>query len=420
MTAEIGIFNKTCVVLAADSAITVSHRSGRKVLNTANKIFNISKHHPIGLMIYNSAQFAGIPWEIIVKEYRKELGRKSFQTVTEYLEDFIAFLHKNKSWVRQEFQDYAPTFFSQFALGTIFQEIESENLAFTWEVIEDKMDALMVERASAPICDEFHDYKIDDFKASHLATIRTAALDYCGADLLPSDMQLDKLASLTYDVIVKKGFPEAYSGLFFAGFGHGQIFPSYQGCEIGFVIDGRIRKEVFPVQDIDSLSTTSSIVPLAQTEVAHTFLKGIDPRIEYGLLDSLDSSLVELNSWINNRFNPNHDKQLSDEVLQLLWKVKGEVSRTIELDKKERHTQPVIDAVSHLSKEDLIELAESIIGLTSLKQRISLKEESVGGPVDIAVITKGDGFVWIKRKHYFSRDLNENYFANKYLDYEST
>jgi hypothetical protein len=30
----------------------------------------------------------------------------------------------------------------------------------------------------------------------------------------------------------------------------------------------------------------------------------------------------------------------------------------------------------------------------------------VGGAVDVAVISRGDGFVWLKRKHYFSQELN--------------
>ena len=34
----------------------------------------------------------------------------------------------------------------------------------------------------------------------------------------------------------------------------------------------------------------------------------------------------------------------------------------------------------------------------------------MGGPVDVAVISKGDGFIWIKRKHYFSPELNIRYF----------
>lgn len=41
-----------------------------------------------------------------------------------------------------------------------------------------------------------------------------------------------------------------------------------------------------------------------------------------------------------------------------------------------------------------------------------LRQENVGGPVDVAVISKGDGFVWIKRKHYFRPELNQHFFDN--------
>jgi hypothetical protein len=61
-----------------------------------------------------------------------------------------------------------------------------------------------------------------------------------------------------------------------------------------------------------------------------------------------------------------------------------------------------------------IRYSEEPINLTSLKKRMSKKEESVGGPIDVAVISKGDGLIWIKRKHYFKPELNPQYFT-KYL-----
>ena len=65
-----------------------------------------------------------------------------------------------------------------------------------------------------------------------------------------------------------------------------------------------------------------------------------------------------------------------------------------------------------MKKEDLIDVAESLISLTSLKRRMTFAEESVGGPVDVAVISKGDGFIWIRRKHYFDSSLNTHFFNN--------
>ena len=58
-------------------------------------------------------------------------------------------------------------------------------------------------------------------------------------------------------------------------------------------------------------------------------------------------------------------------------------------------------------------VAESLVALTSLVNRMSPRKESVGGPVDVAVISKGDGLIWIKRKLYFYPDLNTQFF-NKY------
>jgi hypothetical protein len=43
--------------------------------------------------------------------------------------------------------------------------------------------------------------------------------------------------------------------------------------------------------------------------------------------------------------------------------------------------------------------------------------ETVGGAIDVAVISKGDGFVWIKRKHYFRPELNGHFQENYFRDY---
>lgn len=66
--------------------------------------------------------------------------------------------------------------------------------------------------------------------------------------------------------------------------------------------------------------------------------------------------------------------------------------------------------VGYLSKEDIAELAEALVHLTQLKLKVSPEPETVGGPIDVAVISKGDGLIWIKRKHYFEPDLNPRYF----------
>ena len=67
--------------------------------------------------------------------------------------------------------------------------------------------------------------------------------------------------------------------------------------------------------------------------------------------------------------------------------------------------------MTFLPKNELSEMAESLVSLTSLKRKVTLQEETVGGPTDVAVITKGDGLIWIKRKNYFPAELNPTYFT---------
>lgn len=81
---------------------------------------------------------------------------------------------------------------------------------------------------------------------------------------------------------------------------------------------------------------------------------------------------------------------------------------------KGRLRKQMEDTVLFMPKPELAELAEALVSITSMKRRFSTERETVAGPIDVAIISKTEGFVWVKRKHYFSRDINPGYFARKY------
>ena len=89
MTAEVAVLNKSAVALAADSAMTVG-TTGKTY--PTNKLFALTKYRPIGVMIYNSAEFMGIPWETLVKMHREHLGLRGKATVTDYARDFFGYV----------------------------------------------------------------------------------------------------------------------------------------------------------------------------------------------------------------------------------------------------------------------------------------------------------------------------------------
>jgi len=56
--------------------------------------------------------------------------------------------------------------------------------------------------------------------------------------------------------------------------------------------------------------------------------------------------------------------------------------------------------------QDAIDLAEFLVHVTIQFVRFSPGSPMVGGPIEVASITKHEGFRWVSRKHYFSPHLN--------------
>ena len=93
MSAGICIMNKNAIALAADSAVTVGNHLA--IHNSANKLFNVSRVAPIGVIIYANATFMNIPFELILKQYKKQLADNTFSTLQEYVKDFFQYLIQN-------------------------------------------------------------------------------------------------------------------------------------------------------------------------------------------------------------------------------------------------------------------------------------------------------------------------------------
>jgi len=98
MTSEVCLLNRFAAVLAADSATTVSHwdsdrqRTVERYFKGANKIFQLSAHHPVGLMIYENISLHSVPWEILAKEFRAEIKGMACASPRAYAMAFFDFL----------------------------------------------------------------------------------------------------------------------------------------------------------------------------------------------------------------------------------------------------------------------------------------------------------------------------------------
>jgi hypothetical protein len=427
MTAVVGILNKHGVAIAADSAVTIGGANGRKIFNKANKVFTLSKQHPVGIMIYNSAEFMSTPWETIIKVYRKQLGDKSFPTLKEYENDFIEFLRIKKFFTTAEIQNAFLENFALYVINSLANEVGNEHIGLIENPSNESKDRFIEYFASKiqviidtwgikkEFCPEFANYTLEDFnKYSHQTFESINQYRFLQNGITISGDLLINIKHAVYLILINKEDVSSFTGLIFTGFGDDEIYPQLIPINISMVVDNRLRYYINEERSasISNNDSTGAVCPFAQTDVIDTILTGIDPSLDNIYLNNFDNLFKKYNQAILDSIgttNPLLTQQIQNLDTSAIVQ---ELNNQNQLIKSQNYIIPLMNAVSTLAKDDLAEMAESLIYLTYLKRRITFAEESVGGPVDVAVISKGDGFVWIKRKHYFRPELNQHFFDN--------
>ena len=150
-----------------------------------------------------------------------------------------------------------------------------------------------------------------------------------------------------------------------------------------------------------------TICPFAQTDVINTILSWIDPNLDSAYSETLKQYLEGLKSSLSE--DPTVKEKINSLDVPSLVDV---FNKNLAELKRQKYINPLMNAVWSLSKEDLAEMWESLIYLTWLKRKITFTEESVWGPVDVAIISKWDWLIWIKRKHYFDSEMNPQFIQN--------
>lgn len=451
MTAVVAVLNKTGMALAADSAVTVSNSvsSQSKVFNTANKVFTLSKYHPIAIMIYSSASFLSTPWEVIIKLYRQELKKQCFDNVEDYYHDFMKFLltnkmlnlsHKEKDYIERVSLNISENIINKFFESLNFENSAVRNILISYEktknLDKDKKDELI--KCVSECFDKILQDNLDDIKTiSNLDVYneKTRKFDEKTrkfvADIfieniskylpLIDDITLfksctEQFINLVLNILTKNIFAFGSTGLIFAGYGKKQIYPALYSIELDGIFNSKIRHvKTYDIQISDK--NDADLIPYAQADVMKTFLDGISPEMKSLVIDSVEQTfgklLIDYSNTINIKLSDKLDDKLINDIQSSVLKnaveaVKNQIQNII----VQSQSIPTLAALRSLSKEDLAELAENLIYLTFLKRRTSSSIESVGGAVDVAIISKGDGFIWKKRKHYFEKDLNQQFFQN--------
>ena len=431
MTAQIAIMNKNAVAIATDSAVTTSNPRGIKVHNSANKLFTLSKYRPVGIMVYANAEFMGFPWETLIKVYRQWLGTRSFPKLTEYAKSFFDFLLAQEALFTLDKQ-------SDWLKGQALQMLGLLNEAFNNAVrahldqvgnIDEATVSLLLEKLvedneptilSASLLTIY----TDDEVRRRFQNISDSLIDSAIQETFQA-VPIDPLRARIKALLIHRLMSDSglgHSGLVFAGFGDDEMLPVVESHWTDAIFAGVIRHALFDglSQDLNE-SSGAWIIPFAQSDTVYRFLNGIDPKYKQESLEHVDALLAGVTKHAveatADLYTSGDDRTKAAAAFNEVVMGEREAYRKrLQSIEQERFLSPVIDVIDSLPKDDLAAIAESFVNLTSFQRKILREVESVGGPIDVAVISKGDGFIWIKRKHYFQRELNPGFFANYFSE----
>ncbi|MCL2128865.1 MAG: hypothetical protein FWH35_00730 [Treponema sp.] len=414
MSAEVSIMNADGVAMAADSATTLGYG---KTYNTADKLFALSKYYPVGIMIYGSASIMGIGWEIIVKNYRNELHDRSFDTLPGYAKDFLKFLSKFPYFGKYQMKDYFESVCHNLFKIILQRFIDDLRKLYgdKEEITKGQIDDVFV-KSLKEIKDELNNekdekhIKVDEnYINAQMKSINTE-IKIIFENYPISKKLVQEIVGIIKLNFRKCGWIDKYSGIVICGYGERDLFPTTYSCKVsGKLGRGLIyfEEELKKIDPNDPEVPTSNFSPWAQDDVVSTFMWGIDPIFCFNIEEKIGFTLSKITEHLPEKY-----KTKIPKIIELFKKY---TSDTINF----KYALPMLDIVDSLQKEDLTSLAEAMINLTALRLHVTPDSETVGGSVDVAYISKSDGFIWIKKKTNYdpviNMDLNQNYFRGKHI-----
>ncbi len=426
MTAEIAIMNREAIALASDSAVTSKTGSGHKIFTSANKLFALSQYHPVSVMVYGRASFMDAPWELIIKTYRKRLGEREFATIDEYMKDLISFLSNKDPLFPEDTQEKHYLRIIRAYFTSMTNEIKAKIKAaidkngsitetgirrVVLQVIQGHVDRFAKAEISPPINAGHNRLVINKYgKVIDEEVVRAF-------EKLPiSKRNMKRLAKIAADLASKFPPDMAYdgtTGVVVAGFGRDEYYPVLQSVLIEMLACDKLKYQIDRTRKIDS-KNAAAIVPFAQGELVATFMEGVDPFLfatESGYLAEVFKKCAERIANEVTGLNSSQKAAVKARLLAIGNEELENHEKKLGIFRKVNYVDPVMQVVSMLPKDELAAMAEAFVNLTSFKRKVSVGPETVGGPIDVAVVSKGDGFIWIKRKHYFEQSQNPQFFA---------
>jgi len=409
MTSEIAVMNQRAIALAADSAVTLFGGGKVIVRNDQRKLFQLAPGLPAGLMFFGVADLMGHPWEVLLEHFQKTKPGV-LPHVRDYALKFTAMLDNLEAFFPRERQadEYKRLLASVYRF--IFRLAH-----YLHETGAKAADAEVLRQAIAMVWHRYQ-YREDDSPRRDLPCFpngfaETVKRDYAGAieEMIAygfSTFALDatskqQLRDIGVFCVVKDLFLEDVTGLVVAGYGKDETYPAVVTCNVSAVVNGILKRAEVDETGIDS-EMHSAITLFADCEAAYGFLRGIELDLEariYGTLQGLGTTLVDQIVGGFTGVDPAQRESVRRQALSrhlpdFLRRFHGQIAEY----QQEAYINPILQVLEIATKQDLAETARELVALNIFRKKIMAQRQTVGGAIDVAVISRDGGFAWVSRQ----------------------
>jgi len=412
LTSEVAVMNQRGIALAADSAVTLIEGGTVIVRNDQRKLYNLADGLPVGVMFFGIADIMGHPWEVLLDHFQKKAKPRPMPHVGDYAAKFTAMLDNLEEFFPRARQkdDYRRLLASVFRFilqFASFLRASNERQGVT--------DAQILRQAIDLVWHRYQ-FREDETPRGDLACFppgfgAAVARDYAGVidELIVygfSNFNLDKqseqrLRDIAVFCVVKDLFIEDVTGLVFAGYGSEDRYPAVVTYNVSAVVGGYVKRAAVDETAIDG-DMHSAITLFADSEATYSFIRGIELDLEARIYGTAHAMCLNLVDHVVNSFG-NADPAERESVrrqfqTQHVPQYIRRLYATISDYQQETYINPVLRALEIATKQDLAETAYGLVALNIFKKRIMAAQQTVGGAVDVAVISRDGGFQWSKRQ----------------------
>jgi len=392
MTSQVILMNASGVGIASDSAMTFGNR---RVYDTAEKIFPLPAPHCVAILHSGAVFLQDYTYQGLISEWAKSLGSVQLRTVDLYQQNFLDWLTDNVNW------------FSNSKQLEWARQILDDRLNFLWRRCRDKSNegvttATEIERVISSITDDLRNYPPNfgpqlqwlNYVMKEQQNYLNEQIDYWFDDV-PFRDETKELLLEDIRVFLEKGLFKDEAKLAFCGFGSNEIMPSYSTTVIRGVLGNIIIGLLTEAYQYDPHASWRhyAIIPLGQTKTIHEFLRGVESGMVDLVYQAVFDSVTETLETVKGHLGENYEQTLNglhskfQDVVKT--RIDEQVSRRTD---KIAHVLPALPAVS------LASYAGSLIDLVALRLSIDGEMNTVGGPIDTAMITRENGFRWVHHK----------------------